>query len=307
VVLVLPTSVETQGPVSSSHLSICLPNLYYTLKAVCGLLRSSGGVQQRSQLELSLAARGVPMHGYRPAPPPPATGPAQVRHEEVAQHLAATIPGFGNPAGLKFRSAVHATTAFTLPQGGERPAASSSASYVGVGVAGPGHTPARAYVAPSGAHSAPALAAAGPVYEAPPGPSYGMPAAPVATASTVSVAPSPHTYMAAVPNASTSYSHRHGDPDRSAPVATAAEGSAVPSPMEAPQDFTCPITQEIMTDPVICADGHSYERDAITRWLASHNTSPKTNAQLEHTTLIPNHTLRGSIEQFLEEARRRGR
>jgi hypothetical protein len=37
----------------------------------------------------------------------------------------------------------------------------------------------------------------------------------------------------------------------------------------------------MQTDPVICADGHSYERDAITRWLAAHNTSPKTNARLE--------------------------
>ena len=29
----------------------------------------------------------------------------------------------------------------------------------------------------------------------------------------------------------------------------------------------CPITHEVMEDPVVCADGHSYERAAITQWL----------------------------------------
>lgn len=32
------------------------------------------------------------------------------------------------------------------------------------------------------------------------------------------------------------------------------------------QSFLCPITQEVMTDPVMTEDGHSYERDAIERW-----------------------------------------
>ena len=34
-----------------------------------------------------------------------------------------------------------------------------------------------------------------------------------------------------------------------------------------PDDFVCPITQELMVDPHVCADGHSYERDAIAAWL----------------------------------------
>eukprot|EP00908_Phaeocystis_cordata_P024641 Transcript_7100.p6 GENE.Transcript_7100~~Transcript_7100.p6 ORF type:complete len:128 (+),score=12.86 Transcript_7100:2494-2877(+) len=28
--------------------------------------------------------------------------------------------------------------------------------------------------------------------------------------------------------------------------------------------FLCPITQEVMTDPVITSDGHTYERDGVT-------------------------------------------
>lgn len=70
---------------------------------------------------------------------------------------------------------------------------------------------------------------------------------------------------------------------------------------EPPSDFSCPVTQELMVDPVILADGHSYERVAIAHWLSTHGTSPKTNARLEDKRMVPNHTLRGSIEQFKEQ------
>eukprot|EP01051_Picozoa_sp_SAG22_P017923 SAG22_NODE_2881_length_2130_cov_1.194485_1_plen_602_part_10 len=60
-------------------------------------------------------------------------------------------------------------------------------------------------------------------------------------------------------------------------------------------DFICPITQELMVDPVIATDGHSYERSAIERWLASHNTSPLTGAELTSTTLTPNRNLKSQI------------
>tara|TARA_B100001248_G_C27389174_1_gene461370 strand:- start:857 stop:2302 length:1446 start_codon:yes stop_codon:yes gene_type:complete len=65
-------------------------------------------------------------------------------------------------------------------------------------------------------------------------------------------------------------------------------------------DFKCPITMDIMKDPVICSDGHSYERESITKWLLTHNTSPKTNAVLENPTLTPNHSLRALIQSYLE-------
>ena len=44
----------------------------------------------------------------------------------------------------------------------------------------------------------------------------------------------------------------------------------------AKQDLRCPITLEVMRDPVMAADGHSYEREAILRWLRGHRTSPLT-------------------------------
>mmetsp|Transcript_913 Transcript_913/g.1257 ORF Transcript_913/g.1257 Transcript_913/m.1257 type:complete len:223 (+) Transcript_913:49-717(+) len=61
--------------------------------------------------------------------------------------------------------------------------------------------------------------------------------------------------------------------------------------------FRCPITLEIMRDPVICADGHSYERLAIEHWLRKYERSPQTNLPLSSPELIPNHSLRGAIHE----------
>ena len=69
---------------------------------------------------------------------------------------------------------------------------------------------------------------------------------------------------------------------------------------EAPPSFYCPISRGLMGDPVTLADGHSYEREKIERWLATNNTSPKTGGRLVHRNLTPNHALRNSIEEFLE-------
>jgi len=63
-------------------------------------------------------------------------------------------------------------------------------------------------------------------------------------------------------------------------------------------DLQCPITLEVMRDPVIAGDGHSYEREAIERWLQGHRTSPLTGRALPHANLIPNHSLRGLIEEL---------
>ena len=61
----------------------------------------------------------------------------------------------------------------------------------------------------------------------------------------------------------------------------------------------CPISLELMRDPVICADGHSYERANIEDWFKRSNSSPKTGADLEHKFLIPNVNLRNIIETYV--------
>ena len=68
----------------------------------------------------------------------------------------------------------------------------------------------------------------------------------------------------------------------------------------APPSFLCPISRSLMRDPVMLADGHSYERSEIATWLRSRGTSPKTGADLDHFQMTPNHALRNSIEEHLE-------
>ena len=73
---------------------------------------------------------------------------------------------------------------------------------------------------------------------------------------------------------------------------------------EAVMEYSCPITLGVMEDPVVAADGRTYERIAITKWLETHGTSPATNLPLSSTTLIPNIQLRNLIavhNQNIEE------
>eukprot|EP00746_Dinoflagellata_sp_MGD_P166006 gnl/MRDRNA2_/MRDRNA2_95617_c0_seq1.p1 gnl/MRDRNA2_/MRDRNA2_95617_c0~~gnl/MRDRNA2_/MRDRNA2_95617_c0_seq1.p1 ORF type:complete len:561 (+),score=108.39 gnl/MRDRNA2_/MRDRNA2_95617_c0_seq1:72-1754(+) len=67
-----------------------------------------------------------------------------------------------------------------------------------------------------------------------------------------------------------------------------------------PSEFECPITSEIMEDPVICADGRSYERVAILKWLQTSNKSPMTGESLPHTNVIPNVNLKALIQDWRE-------
>ena len=59
-----------------------------------------------------------------------------------------------------------------------------------------------------------------------------------------------------------------------------------------------------MRDPVMCTDGHSYEREAIERWI-NENTennqvrSPMVGGYMS-TTLFPNFALKNAIEEYNE-------
>ncbi|XP_031493650.1 U-box domain-containing protein 15-like [Nymphaea colorata] len=68
-----------------------------------------------------------------------------------------------------------------------------------------------------------------------------------------------------------------------------------------PNDFLCPITLEIMSDPVIVATGQTYERTSIQQWLDSgHRTCPTTRQPLAHLSLAPNYALRNLITHWCE-------
>lgn len=61
----------------------------------------------------------------------------------------------------------------------------------------------------------------------------------------------------------------------------------------------CPITHEIMREPVMMVDGYSYEKRAIQHWLTQSNRSPMTNLPLHDTRLIPNLKLLEIINEIL--------
>lgn len=50
-----------------------------------------------------------------------------------------------------------------------------------------------------------------------------------------------------------------------------------------------------MTDPVIAADGFTYEKAALTQWFAKSTLSPITGLHLANINIIPNHALRHTI------------
>lgn len=56
-----------------------------------------------------------------------------------------------------------------------------------------------------------------------------------------------------------------------------------------------------MSDPHICADGMTYEKEAIRAWLTAHDESPVTGQLVPHKDLIPNHTLRKLIQEATKQ------
>jgi hypothetical protein len=65
--------------------------------------------------------------------------------------------------------------------------------------------------------------------------------------------------------------------------------------------FMCPITGEILLDPVVASDGHTYSRAAIAKWFVQNQTSPLTGVRLTNLQLMPNHAMRKAIEEAREK------
>ena len=68
-----------------------------------------------------------------------------------------------------------------------------------------------------------------------------------------------------------------------------------------PHEFYCPITGDLMKDPVSEPDGHTYERDAIMKWLYKSNTSPMTRNTLLESDLKPNISMKKSIDSIKDK------
>ncbi|CAL4960707.1 unnamed protein product [Urochloa decumbens] len=73
-------------------------------------------------------------------------------------------------------------------------------------------------------------------------------------------------------------------------------------PPAPPPDFRCPITLDIMREPVVVASGQTYDRESIARWFESgKSTCPKTGQVLTNLELVPNKALKNLIAKWCRE------
>ena len=71
---------------------------------------------------------------------------------------------------------------------------------------------------------------------------------------------------------------------------------------EAPDYFACPLTFELMVEPVVDpTTGTTYEKAAICEWLSKNATSPVSGRPLAMADLVPNSALRGAIETWRKD------
>lgn len=81
-----------------------------------------------------------------------------------------------------------------------------------------------------------------------------------------------------------------------------ADSSTYTSSITPPEHYICPITCELMTDPLVSIHGHHYQSDAILAWLnKGNNTCPLTRKPLSLSLLVSNRVLRATIHQWMRE------
>ncbi|KDP26782.1 hypothetical protein JCGZ_17940 [Jatropha curcas] len=69
-----------------------------------------------------------------------------------------------------------------------------------------------------------------------------------------------------------------------------------------PEELRCPISLQLMYDPVIIASGQTYERICIEKWFCDgHDTCPKTQQKLSHLCLTPNYCVKGLVTSWCEQ------
>ena len=90
--------------------------------------------------------------------------------------------------------------------------------------------------------------------------------------------------------------------------------------LNVPHEYMCPISMDLMQDPVIASeerlyscpstlaysfdfagDGFSYDRKSIVTWLRTSRRSPRTNLMLRNRVLIPNRALRALIQDWQQK------
>mmetsp|Transcript_36791 Transcript_36791/g.81832 ORF Transcript_36791/g.81832 Transcript_36791/m.81832 type:complete len:516 (-) Transcript_36791:2973-4520(-) len=102
------------------------------------------------------------------------------------------------------------------------------------------------------------------------------------------------TFQSATPAPKSSTSSPGESKASSSQPANSSQPASSPPPAPStssavPPDFMCPITHNMMTEPVVAADGRSYEKSAIEMWLALGNAEfPGTTTKVTSKELKPN-------------------
>jgi len=66
-----------------------------------------------------------------------------------------------------------------------------------------------------------------------------------------------------------------------------------------PKEFECPLSHELMNDPVQCKQGHTFDRDPIVTWLSHQKREcPLCREPLSPEDLVPNRALKDCIDSF---------
>jgi U-box domain/CCCH-type zinc finger len=79
---------------------------------------------------------------------------------------------------------------------------------------------------------------------------------------------------------------------------TAATATAAAT-VEPPDEYMCPISAELMIDPVLSTLGYTYERAAIESWLDQRGTEPYSRLSMTSAQLVPNRVAKDLIEKWL--------
>ncbi|ORX44984.1 hypothetical protein BCR36DRAFT_585864 [Piromyces finnis] len=70
---------------------------------------------------------------------------------------------------------------------------------------------------------------------------------------------------------------------------------------EIPNEYLCPITLDIMKEPLIMPDGHTYEKEAIKKALEITHASPLTKIPMKIEDGVINYSLKSLIENYVNE------
>jgi U-box domain/CCCH-type zinc finger/RNA-binding, Nab2-type zinc finger len=77
--------------------------------------------------------------------------------------------------------------------------------------------------------------------------------------------------------------------------------AAATTTVEPPREYMCPISAELMVDPVLSTLGYTYERAAIEVWLNQRGTEPYSRQPMSSAQLVPNRVAKDLIEKWRAE------